>query len=205
MPRLADTLREVLSTYPSARTTQKFGTSAPFWSTLRDLQTVAKTLPLLTEFPRLRGSVSFGKGGWAHVPMVAYLDEKETTRPAAGVYVVLLVRADCSGVVLSLNQGSADLYFEKKDRALGILRRRAASLRRHLNPTILAAGFDDCPIELASSGPLAVAYQAGSVVAKSYSAEELHEERLLGDLRALFGAYTAVVPTGRLKLDSIAT
>lgn len=203
MPSLADTLRQVLSTYQSARTDQKFGTSAPFWSTLRDLQTVAKALPVLTEFPRLRSSVSFGKGGWAHVPMVAYLDEKETTRPAAGVYVVLLVRADCSGVVLSLNQGSADLYFEKKDRAIGILRRRAATLRRHISPGLLAAGFTEDPVELASSGPLAVAYQAGSVVAKSYAAEDLDEVRLVGDLRAVFAAYTALVPTARLKLDVV--
>ena len=67
--------------------------------------------------------------------MVAFLDEKETTRPAAGGYVAFLVPADCSGVLLTINQGSADLYLERKERALGILRRRAASLRRHLNVT----------------------------------------------------------------------
>jgi hypothetical protein len=130
MSRPLDVLfREVLTRYPVARRDEKFGRESSFWPLIAELKQALEAVPALAASKRAKVKVSFGQGGWAEVPNFALMDTRETERPSAGLYLVYLVRADASGLVLSLNQGSADLLFEAKGRVNHVLAARAAKVR----------------------------------------------------------------------------
>ena len=151
--------------------------------------------------------LSFGQGGWAQVPNFALMNRRETERPSAGVYVVYLMPADASGLVLSLNQGSADLIFESKGRVYGKLRSRARQVREHLDlGPLAAAGFTDDTIDLKSTSQYPRAYVAGSILAKIYAAEAMPSAAALeADVATLWRAYSRVVPSQRLGLRRVTT
>ena len=153
MARALDELfADALRRYPKARREEKFGRDSAFWPLIAELRAALEVVPVLAATTRTKVKVSFGQGAWAEVPNFAVLDTKETDRPSAGLYVVYLMRADAGGLVLSLNQGSADLIFEAKGRVYDVLRARAEKVRSALRlEPVLAAGFTDAPSDLASN------------------------------------------------------
>lgn len=202
MARALDELfTDALRRYPKARRDEKFGRESSFWPLIAELKAALEAVPVLAATARTKIKVSFGQGAWAEVPNFAVLDTKETDRPSAGLYVVYLMRADAGGLVLSLNQGSADLIFEAKGRVYDVLRARAEKVRSALGmEPLLAAGFTHDPIDLASKGQYPRAYAAGSVVGKAYSVEAMPTAAaLIGDLRMLHAAYLSVIPSSRLR------
>jgi len=196
---------EVLARYPLARRGEKFGRGSSFWPLIGELKATLEAVPALAASKRVKVKVSFGQGGWAEVPNFAIMDARETERPSAGLYLVYLVRADGAGLVLSLNQGSGDLIFERGSAALGILRARAAKVREALAMGPLAeAGYDDAPLELAARGEYPRAYAAGNVVSKTYTTGAVPSADVLtGDLAALLSAYQAIIPSTRLRLSEV--
>lgn len=206
MTRPLDVLfREVLIRYPIARREEKFGLESAFWPLVHEVKSALATISVLAGSKRTRLKVSFGQGGWAEVPNFAIMDSRETERPSAGLYIVYLVRADASGIVLSLNQGSADLFFTLRSGAYSVLKARSAKVREVLPLTLLReAGFDTDPIDLASNAQYPRAYAAGNVIAKTYLAESIPDgERLNSDLATLHAAYQALIPSSRMKLAEV--
>jgi hypothetical protein len=169
------------------------------------LKQALEAVPALAASKRAKVKVSFGQGGWAEVPNFALMDTRETERPSAGLYLVYLVRADASGLVLSLNQGSADLLFEAKGRVNHVLAARAAKVREALKlEPLREAGFTGDTIDLASTGQYPRAYSAGSIVAKTYAAGAIPSaEVLAADLAVLHEAYRSVIPSSRLRLADV--
>lgn len=207
MTRSLDTLfAEVLARYPSVRRDEKFGRDSSFWPLIGEIKSALEVVPVLAASKRVKLKVSFGQGGWAEVPNIAIMDAKETERPSAGLYMVYLFRADLSGVVLSLNQGSADLIFEMKNRAFPVLQARAEKLRAAIQPAVLAgAGFTSAPLDLASTAQYPRAYAAGNVVSKTYLGDALPDEAtMLGDLAVLHGVYQSLIPSSRLRPGAVA-
>jgi hypothetical protein len=206
MSRPLDVLfREALTRYPVARRDEKFGRGSSFWPLIAELKQALEAVPVLAASKRAKVKVSFGQGGWAEVPNFALMDTRETDRPSAGLYMVYLMRADVSGLVLSLNQGSADLIFEAKGRAYGVLAARAARVRDALKLDPLRdAGFTAEPIHLASTGQYPRAYAAGNIVGKVYPTDNIpREEVLLADLVALHEGYQTAIPSNRLRLAEL--
>lgn len=206
MSRPLDVLfRDALTRYPVARRDEKFGRESSFWPLIAELKQALEAVPALAASKRAKVKVSFGQGGWAEVPNFALMDVRETERPSAGLYIVYLVKADASALVLSLNQGSADLMFEAKGRTYDLLRGRADRVRAALKlDAVTAAGFGTDTIDLASSGQFPRAYAAGSVIAKPYSATEMPSAaQLVDDLGALWTAYQTVIPSTRLRLADV--
>lgn len=203
---LDELLDEVLRRYPPARRDEKFGRESSFWPLIAELKEALECAPALAVTKRAKVKVSFGQGAWAEVPNFALMDKRETERPSAGLYMVYLVRADAKGVVLSLNQGSADLIFEAKGRVYEVLQARAARVRESLDLAALAgAGFTGDPIDLASTGQYPRAYAAGSIIAKAYARGAIPAAgELLADLAALHSAYQSVIPSSRLRLGEVA-
>jgi hypothetical protein len=204
MPRGLDELfRDAVQRYPSARRSEKFGHASAFWPIIAEIKEALHAVPSLAASNRTRVKVSFGQGGWAEVPNFAIMDARETERPSSGVYIVYLLRADASGLVLSLNQGSADLIFEAKGRALSVLTARAERVREALNLDVLgSAGFNGDPVDLKSVGQYPRAYVAGSIVAKTYLAGAMPSEaELRTDLELLHAAYQTVIPSARLLAE----
>ena len=204
MARALDELfTDALRRYPKARREEKFGRDSAFWPLIAELRAALEVVPVLAATTRTKVKVSFGQGAWAEVPNFAVLDTKETDRPSAGLYVVYLMRADAGGLVLSLNQGSADLIFEAKGRVYDVLRARAEKVRSALRlEPVLTAGFTDAPIDLASNGQYPRAYAAGSIMAKTYAARTMPTaDELLADLAVIHAAYQSVIPSSRLRLN----
>ena len=198
---LDEVFLDALQRYPAVRRAEPFGRGSSFWPVIAELKAALEAVP--APLPRrMKVKVSFGQGGWAEVPNFALLDARETERPSAGLYVVYLMRADASALILSLNQGSADLIFEAKGRVYDVLRARGVRVRSALPmDVLLAAGFSEAPIDLASSGQYPKAYVAGSVVGKTYALDAIPSEAaLLADLAVLQAAYQAVIPSTRLRL-----
>jgi hypothetical protein len=198
-------LRDVLQRYPRARANEVFGRASTFWPLLDELRAAIPATPALAHAAHLRVKVSFGQGGWAEVPNFAIMDARETTRPSAGLYLVYLVPADGHGLILSLNQGSADLIFETRGRVYRVLAARAARVRQALRlETLQERGFTTEPLHLASTAQFPRAYAAGSVVAKTYAVGELPAAEVLdADLRLLYTAYLGLVPSSRLRLGDV--
>lgn len=206
MPRPLDQLfLDALRRYPVAQRDEKFGRASSFWPLIAELKAGLEQIPALRADPDAKVKVSFGQGGWAQVPNFALMNRRETERPSAGVYVVYLMRADASGLVLSLNQGSADVIFESKGRVYGKLRGRARQVREHLELDALgAAGFTDETIELKSTSQYPRAYVAGSILAKTYALDAMPAAaELEADVAALWKAYSSVVPSQRLGLGAV--
>ncbi len=153
-PRGLDALfRDVLTRYLVARRNEKFGRESSFWPLIAELKQALEAVPALAASKRSKLKVSFGQGGWAEVPNFALMDTRETERPSAGLYMVYLMRADASGLVLSLNQGSADLIFEAKGLVYDVLAARAAKVREALKlEPLREAGFNGDAIDPASTG-----------------------------------------------------
>lgn len=205
-PRSLDVIfRDALTRYPVARRDEKFGRASSFWPLIAQLKQALEAVPVLAASKRAKVKVSFGQGGWAEVPNFALMDTRETERPSAGLYMVYLMRADASGLVLSLNQGSADLIFEAKGRVYDVLGARAAKVREALKlEPLREAGFTGDAIDLASTGQYPRAYAAGSIVAKAYEAGAMPSaEVLAADLAVLHAAYQSVIPSGRLRLGDV--
>ena len=198
-------LRDVLARYPSARGGEPFGTSSTFWPLVGELKAALEGVPCLAQSKRTKVKVSFGQGGWAEVPNFAIMDTRETERPSAGIYMVYLMPADAGGLILSLNQGSADLILEARGRVYDVLAARAERVRAALQLQPLSdAGFTAAVPDLRSAGQYPRAYSAGSIVAKTYPAKEIPgAEVLAADLAVLHRAYTSVVPSSRLRLHEL--
>jgi hypothetical protein len=197
--------RDAFTRYPVARRDEKFGRESSFWPLIAELKQALEAVPALAASKRAKVKVSFGQGAWAEVPNFALMDTRETERPSAGLYMVYLMRADASGVVLSLNQGSADLILEARGRVYDVLAARAGKAREALKLEPLRdAGFTGEAIDLASTGQYPRAYAAGSIVAKSYPAAAIPSvEALMADLAVLYAAYQSVIPSSRLRLADV--
>jgi hypothetical protein len=203
---LDEVFRDALMRYPVARRDENFGRESSFWPLIAELKQALEAVPALAASTRAKVKVSFGQGGWAEVPNFALMDTRETERPSAGLYLAYLVRADASGLVLSLNQGSADLIFEAKGRVYDVLAARAAKVREALKlEPLREAGFTGDAIDLASTAQYPRAYAAGSIVAKTYAAGAIPSaEVLAADLALLNAAYQSVIPSSRLRLADVA-
>ena len=137
-----------------------------------------------------------GQGIWARGPWVAIFDKLVTDTAQKGYFPVYLFREDMRGVFLSLNQGMTEAKQEYKSDAKTALRARAANFRAILGSEV--SGFSEKPIDLAPSSASndTAFYEAGSILAKYYSADRLpQEEELTEDLQAVVNLYEALVLT----------
>lgn len=133
-----------------------------------------------------------GKGNWADVPWVAILDRLVTETAQQGYYLVYLVRADCSGVYLSLNQGVTTVRQEYRASTRKALATRAKDFDARLGP--LTKDLIRGPIDLGTKKGLGADYQQGSVCARYYPRDDLPDDEVLNaDLRRFLGLYRHLV------------
>ncbi|MFC6860382.1 MrcB family domain-containing protein [Zunongwangia atlantica] len=128
-----------------------------------------------------------GKGNWTECPWIAILDTLITETPQKGYYPVLLFRSDMTGVYLSLNQGVTDVIENYKREAKSVLKLRAEDFRAKLDigKTNLVE-----KIQLHSSTKNAKHYEAGNIIAKFYSSDNLpNNEELRSDILKFLNYY----------------
>ena len=96
-------IQRILDEYGSARSGQ-FGSNAEVW-TFEELNDAFNTSPPVASRPTVSARWSAGRGNWARIPWISFLDARETRTTQHGVYPVLLFREDLSGAYLTLAQG----------------------------------------------------------------------------------------------------
>lgn len=151
-----------------------------------------KDLENLTEnsnYYKFTGSA--GQGNWTHSPWVAVFNKKITESAQSGYYIVYLFREDMKGVYISLNQGMTDLRTQTSNNAKTkeILRSRASDFRHKLQGYLTDQFLDEIDLGVVNS-PNAPFYEAGNIIAKYYSAENLPSEDVLeADFREFLSFY----------------
>ncbi len=143
----------------------------------------------------LRVKSSVGAGNWAAVPWLAFFDPLITESATRGFYVVYLVNAQTEEIVLSLNQGTTEVYREFGERkGRQVLRRRSNDLAERVPE--FAKLFEMEPIALGSSESLPLGYEAGHSFGRTYAAARIDPDQFYQDLERMLSAYNSLVDRG---------
>lgn len=187
-------LKSILHTYQRARSSERFGRQAPVWTEFEELEEALAELPEVRFYETLDLTFSVGKGRWAHLPWLAFLDRRETTSARRGVYCVFLFCEDMSGVYLTLAQGVTE------PQAVGGREHRRAWFSKNKNEIRarfpqLAERFQlDDSIDLRGDSPYAEAYEDSVIAHKLYATESLPtDDEIEADLRLLLSVYRQYV------------
>ena len=131
---------------------------------------------------------SGGNGQPAEVPWVSIFIREITTTATKGLYLVFLVKADLSGMYLSLNQGFTyfkDKYGTKQGKIK--IRKAARGIRNILNTIPKDSLFD---INLECINSLGKGYEAGNIAAKHYDISNMSSDiDLINDIREYISTY----------------
>jgi len=185
---IAAAFERILSEYQLARF-EPFGGEHYLWTVFENLSNNFQVYA--ASRPNLRVKWGVGKGNWARVPWIAFLDKRETSSPQYGVYPVYLFREDMSGLYLTFNQGFKHLKAKHGTReSREILRHRARQLLAD-SPQLKDAGFlADGKIDLRTVSGAQMDSEASTIVYKFYAKGEIpNDVELLRDLEEVFLAY----------------
>ncbi|RDY25838.1 DUF3578 domain-containing protein [Romboutsia weinsteinii] len=130
---------------------------------------------------------SGGNGQPAEVPWLSIFIRDITTTATKGLYLVFLVKADLSGMYLSLNQGFTyfkDKYGTKEGK---VKIRKAAKEVRNLLNTIPSDSLFNIDLECVNS--LGKGYEAGNIAAKYYSIDSILNDDMIYDIRDYITLY----------------
>ncbi|MBO9479194.1 DUF3578 domain-containing protein [Shimia sp. R11_0] len=147
---------------------------------------------------------SVGQSQWASVPWLAFFDPIITDTATRGFYVVYLINPQTEEIVLSLNQGTTEVYeeFGENERGRKILARRASEMTDRVAD--YANKFDIAPIDLGTDAKLPAGYQAGHAFGRVYNANSIDADGFYNDLENMLEAYRALVDRGgRTPVESM--
>ncbi|MCY1576074.1 DUF3578 domain-containing protein [Staphylococcus pettenkoferi] len=143
----------------------------------------------------LKGSI--GQGKWAEIPWFKIASSKNNIHKDTqnGYYIVYLFDAEMRGVYLSLNQGWT--YFrEKYGSKTGLTRINSISDKVIKELQLKTTNFDR-NINLHSNSSYAKGYEAGHIIGKYYSLQELKslegDNKLFNDLNELLEIYENLI------------
>lgn len=147
---------------------------------------IAKSLGIDVQKFLVKGSG--GKSQPAEVPWISIFMRDITKTATKGLYLVFLIKADLSGMYLSLNQGFTyfkDNYGAKEGKVK--IKNAASEMRKVLN-TIPKDSLKD--IDLECSNTLGKGYCAGNIAAKYYSMDDMpSDNELINDIREYLTSY----------------
>jgi 5-methylcytosine-specific restriction protein B len=187
---LNETLRLILQRYGSARQQLAFGGHHEIKELFTQARKLFATSRPVTEYPHVHVVASYGKGNWATIPWISFLDDRETRTTQSGTYVVYLFKEDGQGCYLKLAQGVTAAEKTHGAKAPEILAAQAAAIRArcgHLSDV----GFDlSGESYLATTQKLGKLYEASTVASKYYAVDTMPtDDVLLADLEHLLAAY----------------
>ena len=171
---MRETIEMILDAYAGERAAP-FHSKTAAWDAFARLRDELAHLSAVHSYETLKLVFSVGKGKWATVPWLAFLDTRETRTAQRGVYCLFLFREDMSGVYLALTQGSA--HPREKVRIRGLL------------PPLNNGFRIDDDVDLRSGGA-AKSYAEGVVAYKLYERGTIpDDESIEHDIHELLDAY----------------
>jgi 5-methylcytosine-specific restriction enzyme A len=161
-----------------------------------DLPLIVQTMLDKDERYLVKGSA--GQGNWASVPWIAIFDRFITESAQDGYYLVYLIKQDCSGVFLSLNQGVTTVrqvygVGSKTKEALSL---RAKDFRSRLG--VMDESYETGSIDLGviDNSNLSKDYEYGSICSKYYPIGAIPTDSQLElDLKAFLVVYNKLATT----------
>jgi len=189
---LREGFKQVLDEYLNARR-EPFSGQHRMSLLFKRLRDELANQPAVRHRPTLHVSASAGKGNWARVPWIAFLEENETTSTQEGVYPVFLFREDMTGFYLTFNQGVTKPKNQHGTiAARRLIRDRAVALRRYCG-RLEDVGFSlDGEIDLRADTGYGADYEHSTVAYKYYGRDDLPtDDRFITDLAAVLDAYDA--------------
>lgn len=196
---LRDNIEKVFRNYLSARN-QQFA-NHPIAAVLR--REIPDNLKNLTaNLNKYKFTGSAGQGNWTHSPWVGVFNKKITDSAQRGYYIVYLFREDMRGVYLSLNQGMTDIRNQTSNniRTKEILKSRASNFRKKLPELEITELIEEIDLGVVNS-PNASFYEAGNIVAKFYSSDDLpSEETLESDYKIFLNLYDSLASESMLTI-----
>jgi hypothetical protein len=194
---------DILSNYLDAKNTP-FNYDSRVVGFFKSLVNSLKGLPCITSRPNINITFSVGKGNWAAIPWVSFLDNTETTTTQEGVYPVLLFNEDCSGFHLKFSQGVIKVTQELgKREGMRVLQSRAESYKVYAED-LLEIGFQfGNSITEHRPGSLGEVYLAASIASKYYDLNDLPTDTdFTNDLTAVMGAYDNYLASRSIPINS---
>lgn len=196
---LRATIEEIFREYLYSKN-EKFADHPLAYVLRNDFPAFLKTLTDHSEDYKFSGSA--GQGNWTYSPWVAVFNKKITESAQKGYYIVYLFREDMKGVYLSLNQGMTNIRNQTSDnaRTKRILKSRASDYRSKLPIEPSNKFLNEIDLGVVNS-PNAPFYEAGNIIAKYYSADNLPSEDILeSDYKELLNLYDTLANENTLTI-----
>lgn len=181
-------LEAILGRYAQARL-EPFSGSHELCRVFEEVQDEFSRLKALRTRPHLKVKFGVGKGNWARVPWIAFLDQSVTIQN--GVYCVYLFRQDMSGVYITFNQGVTELINQSgRPRAHQELRRRAQAIQQYCS-NVSSNGFSlGNGIDLRADPGLGADYEHSTIAYKLYETGRVPDDSsIVADLESVLIAY----------------
>lgn len=198
---LRDGIEQILDDYRRARSGQ-FGSASEVWGTFERLNEAFNTSPPVTSRPTVTAVWSAGRGNWARIPWISFLDARETRTTQSGVYPVLLFREDLTGAYLSMAQGVTEPGRLGRTGMIAHLESVAFEVRRQ-SPELRAAGFQlDSAVDLKTTANLGRNYEHSVIAHKLYEKGRVPSDgEILRDLEAVLIAYDRYIENRSTEIE----
>jgi 5-methylcytosine-specific restriction protein B len=187
---IGETLKLILERYGTAKRSTSFGGHHEIKELFDQARKAFLQTAAVSEREHISVVASYGKGNWATIPWISFLDDRETRTTQSGTYVVYLFREDGQGCYVKLAQGVTAAEKEFGAKAAEELGIRADEIRKRCKD-LVPLGFDlSGQTDLATSKHLGKLYEASTIAAKYYAADLMPgDEVILSDLENLLKAY----------------
>jgi 5-methylcytosine-specific restriction enzyme B len=195
---LSETLKLILERYGPAKRSLPFGGHHEIKELFSQARRFfSQSIPVANR-KHVSVVASYGKGNWATIPWISFLDDRETHTTQSGTYVVYLFREDGQGCYVKLAQGVTAAEKEFGAKAPDVLGERAQEIRLRCG-SLASKGFAlDGKTDLATSQRLGRLYEVSTIASKYYSANQMPgDDELLTDLDNLLAAYEQYVESSK--------
>ncbi|MBL8151910.1 MAG: DUF3578 domain-containing protein, partial [Blastocatellia bacterium] len=201
-------LGAVLSNYIEARQTKPFKKDQQIWQLFQDLQQSLKASDPFIKRPQIRIDWSVGKGNWATIPWITFVDKTQEDAPQDGLCCAIYFRQDMTGIYLGLTYGRKAVL-KKLGRSTGLkeLKTLAEKARKNCLSLTEAGFLLDSKIDLKTSSTAQAEHAAATVAYKFYSADAIPDDgEILQDIDLLLSVYLQqLVPEKTVKSSFIKT
>lgn len=199
--KINDALQLICERYKTARETESFKGGNSIRELFDECRKVFQKSEIVLRYPNIKVVSSYGKGNWATIPWISFLDLRVTNTTQDGTYVVILFNEGGTGCYIKMAQGvtKPDKKFGVK--AVEVLHQRAEELRSRYG-ALKGKGFELSGVtDLGSDKKLAKLYEASTIASKYYQVDNFpSEEQVYKDLNDLLVCYDDYAKTRDTKI-----
>lgn len=205
--KINEALKLISENYKTARETESFKGGNSIRELFDECRRILQNSDVLKRYPNTKVVSSYGKGNWATIPWISFLNPKETDTTQDGIYVVILFCENGTGCYIKMAQGVTQPSKQYGAKAADVLHQRAETLRSKYT-YLKDKGFDLTGVsDLGSDQRLAKLYEASTIASKYYKIDNFPtEEQVFEDLNELLKCYEDYVnsrdPNSLPKRDS---